>query len=80
MGSLSYEKYLAEMKSQKMITVYVTLIEVLLELFTSVVLAGVSIVITFWLMFEDASEHGKDLRSKSFSKLMIFKYLKNSKK
>ncbi|EEB10750.1 hypothetical protein Phum_PHUM062670 [Pediculus humanus corporis] len=51
-----YEKYFTKFKSRKMITIYATILEIFIEIFMNVVLAGVSLIVTLWLLFEEVTE------------------------
>lgn len=63
-----YHRLYKTVRSEKMITFYATVLEVIVEVITAVILAGVSIVITSWLLFEEAA----DRRQKaSISKLLL---------
>ncbi|KAL0279176.1 UNVERIFIED_CONTAM: hypothetical protein PYX00_000785 [Menopon gallinae] len=54
--SLPYHRLYRTIRSEKMITFYAAVLEVIFEVITAVILAGVSIVITSWLLFEEAAD------------------------
>ncbi|KAK6642702.1 hypothetical protein RUM43_004204 [Polyplax serrata] len=54
--SFPYEKYISKIINHKMITMYAALLEIVVELLMAVVLAGVSLTVTLWLLFEEVAE------------------------
>ena len=45
-----------------MITIYATILEIFIEIFMNVVLAGVSLIVTLWLLFEEVTEKKENKR------------------
>lgn len=68
--SIPYEKIGRYMTSQRMVTFYVSIAEVFIELVMTIIFAGVSLVITIWLLFEEATERRPRVNLSKF----VFQY------
>ena len=69
MFTIPYDKIFFSVTSKRMITFYVSLFEVVVELLMTIIFAGVSIVITMWLLFEENQERRQKI---NLSKFMRF--------
>lgn len=54
--SVPYEKILQGLTNPTMISMYLSLIEIVAELFMTLIFAGVSLIVTAWLLFEESPE------------------------
>lgn len=68
--SIPYEKFFNYVTSQRMITFYMSVAEVFVELIMTIIFAGVSLVITIWLLFEEVTDRRPRVDLSKF----VFKY------